>query len=249
MQSAPPGSHLINTTQRDGFWNHCFFRWVFTSVSNHQLTSSLTVALDLSWTSSLQLLPTLSQSCPLSLRLAHLTTSVLRVILMSILVDQSGAFQKRIWNYEKADVRGLNNALANADWNIVDNSDIDSAMSAWNETFLSIVSKFIPSKIIRTIKKKKPFCKQGHRNSYKREALCSQKTQEKPISGKPGSFQTEKKPCHPPAPEERTRTGHHPPENSNAGHGFINFTLLLEAHEIYSRKVTTDDNSYLGRSR
>ena len=64
---------------------------------------------------------------------------------------------KRIWNYEKADVRELNNALANADWNIVDNSDIDSALSAWNETFLSIVSKFVPSKIIRTIKKKNPF--------------------------------------------------------------------------------------------
>ena len=55
---------------------------------------------------------------------------------------------RRIWCYAKADVQGLTKALAKLDWQtiVADSPNLDIAWEAWKNTFLSIVSEYIPSK-------------------------------------------------------------------------------------------------------
>ena len=67
-------------------------------------------------------------------------------------------FSKTIWSYEKADFIELNKVLSNTDWsNAYFAEDVDLALSSWTSTFMSIVNKHIPSKVIKNIKPKNPF--------------------------------------------------------------------------------------------
>ncbi len=67
-------------------------------------------------------------------------------------------YPKRVWCYERADMRALNNALAEADWRGVRNAkNVDDAWECWQSTFISTVNKFVPNKTVKKIAKKNPW--------------------------------------------------------------------------------------------
>ena len=52
----------------------------------------------------------------------------------------------------------LNNALVSADWSsVVTTPSIDDAWHAWKTTFLVIVNKIVPSKMVSKVKQKQPW--------------------------------------------------------------------------------------------
>ena len=69
----------------------------------------------------------------------------------------SGRPGQMIWCSDKADFTAVNHALKAADWSSVsDATDVDSAWTAWQKVFLSVVDKFIPSKTVKHLKRKNP---------------------------------------------------------------------------------------------
>ena len=106
---------------------------------------------------------------------------------MSSLVDQSRASQKEF---------GTMNRPIFEDWTMLLPMQIGISLKTLILTLpfqhgMKHSSQLCRSSLLQRLseqQKRKPFCEQGHRNSYKREALCSQKTQEKSISGKAGSY-------------------------------------------------------------
>ena len=61
----------------------------------------------------------------------------------------------RIWSYNKADFSELNKALNKAAWpDVFDEPNVDAAWDSWQSLFLAIVSKYVPSKVVKRIKHK-----------------------------------------------------------------------------------------------
>ena len=59
------------------------------------------------------------------------------------------AFQRHIWQYDKADLSEFRNKLTTADWDACFNhGDVDGVCGAWAETFLNIARESIPNKVI-----------------------------------------------------------------------------------------------------
>ena len=64
----------------------------------------------------------------------------------------------RIWVYEKADLRELNNVLDSSDWSPVATApSVDAAWLAWKSIFLDKVNKHVPSKVVSRLKRKQPW--------------------------------------------------------------------------------------------
>ena len=65
---------------------------------------------------------------------------------------------RRIWSYDKADFSELNKALNKAAWpDVFDEPNVDAAWDSWQSLFLAMVSKYVPSKVVKRINHKSPF--------------------------------------------------------------------------------------------
>ena len=65
-----------------------------------------------------------------------------------IKVHRPSAYNRLIWQYDKADWDGFNEALLNNDWNpcFVD-IDVDVCASRWTDNFINLARTFIPNKM------------------------------------------------------------------------------------------------------
>ena len=55
---------------------------------------------------------------------------------------------RQIYDYKKADIIGLNNALSELTFDISESDDIDKVWSSWKNSFLAVVKEHVPTKTV-----------------------------------------------------------------------------------------------------
>ena len=144
------GRSLEPATLRQGLCQHVNFS---THIRNN---GSLGSTLDLLFSSENSLVDSITALPPLG-RSDHI------VLNCNLLVQPAGIKLirqpgHRIWKFDNCDINKINDELGLADWSTVYHAaDVDSALDAWESTFMAIVKNRIPSKFIKNIKAKNPF--------------------------------------------------------------------------------------------
>ena len=103
--------------------------------------------------------------------------------------SRSERLGRKIWCFDKADFGTINDNLRDADWRSVYSApDVDSAWTAWQETFFSIVDKGIPSKFIKRLKHKNPFVTTQIAAAIKEKRVCLRRFKKQPSVANRESF-------------------------------------------------------------
>ena len=78
-------------------------------------------------------------------------------------------YQRKVWNYKKADSISIRRSLSLLDWErMFQNLDIDAQVDLLNETLLNIFENFIPNKIITCKNKEPPWASKKTKTAYHR---------------------------------------------------------------------------------
>ena len=100
---------------------------------------------------------------------------------------------RRIWSFDKADFNRLNKTLDSADWSAVhEASDADAAWASWQSTFLPIVHKFVPSRVVKNIKQKSPFVTPSIERAIKEKRMALRELKRCPTEANRKAFKTKR---------------------------------------------------------
>ena len=100
---------------------------------------------------------------------------------------------RRIWKYESCDIKKLSEDLLSADWSaITATSDIDTALTYWQSTFMSVVPNHIPSKFKNKLRPKNPFVTAEIEEAIKEKRAALRKLRKNPSATNRNAFKKNK---------------------------------------------------------
>ena len=77
---------------------------------------------------------------------------------LTIKYNKDKCYQREVWNYDRADFKGLNLALQNAPWNVLEMfDDVNDASDYFTKLLLETTKDFIPFRIVKINPRDKPW--------------------------------------------------------------------------------------------
>ena len=106
---------------------------------------------------------------------------------------QPVSYARRLWKYDNVTESDLNKKLRLSDWSGVSAAvDVDSALSAWMATFHSVISKAVPSKIIKNIKPKNPYVTPDIEKAIKEKHALLRRLKRDPSEANKNAFKAQR---------------------------------------------------------
>ena len=92
---------------------------------------------------------------------------------MNLSIPKVHAIQRTVWEYKRADWKGLNEALGKLDYDISSFANIDDATKTIVHLVLSEAKRFIPTRILREFKGTHPWLNDECRRVILYKQLCA----------------------------------------------------------------------------